>query len=98
MNFTAKIDHSPTHLEEKKSIKAAYSDLYLNWINIIISIIDYFQHNMGDSDDEYDRKRRDKFRGERSGDRTSTSDRGDRGWNDRFRSGTDNIQISCKCS
>jgi hypothetical protein len=24
---------------------------------------------MGDSDDEYDRKRRDKFRGERSGDR-----------------------------
>jgi hypothetical protein len=38
---------------------------------------------MGDSDDEYDRKRRDKFRGERSGDRSSTSDRGDR-WNERF--------------
>lgn len=38
---------------------------------------------MGDSDDEYDRKRRDKFRGERSGDRNSNNDRGDR-WNERF--------------
>jgi hypothetical protein len=30
---------------------------------------------MGDSDDEYDRKRRDKFRGERGGDREGERER-----------------------
>lgn len=34
-------------------------------------------HNMADSDDEYDRKRRDKFRGERSSGDNYRSDRRD---------------------
>lgn len=37
-------------------------------------IINYFS-KMGDSDDEYDRKRRDKFRGERGGDREGERER-----------------------
>lgn len=73
----------------QKTCKKLNSNEIIEEISIIYPFyFIYFQQIMAESDDEYDRKRRDKFRGERSSGDNYRSDRRDdrRGrddWSDR---------------